>query len=281
MRGGAIAMLDRAAVAAFRRDGFLAPVDAFPAEEAREWRRALEDFEASEPQNPQNRRKLHVRLPWARQIVEDPRILDAVEALIGPDILVFTSTMFIKEPKSDAVAAWHQDATFFGLTPYEHVTAWLALSDASVEAGCMRFLPGSQRRGQRRHVAGAVAGSINAGAQMLGEAVDATGAVHAPLTAGQFSLHHTLVVHDSAPNRSADRRIGFGISYIPVHVRHTGRVPPSATLVRGLDPFGHFDLEPDPRLLAPAEREAAHERATRAHRAAYEEQMALHRRAFA
>ncbi len=274
-------MLDKAAVEAFRRDGFLSPVAAFSAEEAREWRGALEAFEAGVPERPQNRRKLHVLMPWVRRIVEDPRILDAVEALIGPDILVYTSTFFIKEPQSDAVAAWHQDATFFGLTPYEHVTAWVAFSPASVAAGCMRFVPGSHRWGQRRHVSGTVAGSINAGAQMLGEAVDATSAVYAPLEAGQFSLHHTLVVHDSAPNRSADRRIGFGISYIPVHVRHTGKRPPSASLVRGLDPFGHFDLEPDPRPLAPAEREAAHERATRAHRAAYEEQMALHRRAFA
>jgi non-heme Fe2+,alpha-ketoglutarate-dependent halogenase len=274
-------MLGKAGVAAFRRDGFLAPVDAFSAAEMREWRGALEAFENSVPERPQNRRKLHVLMPWARRIVEDPRILDAVEELIGPDILVFTSTMFIKEPGSEAVAAWHQDATFFGLTPHEHVTAWVAFSDASVKAGCMRFLPGSHRWGQRRHVSGTVAGSINAGSQMLGEAVDATSAVHAPLKPGQFSLHHTLVVHDSAPNRGNDRRIGFGISYIPVHVRHTGKRPPSASLVRGLDPFGHFDLEPDPRPLAPAEREAAHERAYHAHRTAYEEQMARHRRAFA
>ncbi|MGH7108908.1 MAG: phytanoyl-CoA dioxygenase family protein [Stellaceae bacterium] len=274
-------MLSQAAVEAFRRDGFLAPVDAFSAAEIREWRAALEAFEAGVPEQPQNRRKLHVLLPWARDIAEDPRILDAVEALIGPDILVFTSTMLIKEPKSDAVAAWHQDATFFGLTPYEHVTAWVALSDASVAAGCMRFVPGSHCQGQRRHVSGMVRGSINAGAQMLGEAVDAAGAVYAPLEPGQFSLHHTLVIHDSAPNHGADRRIGFGISYIPVHVRHTGTRPPSASLVRGIDPFGHFDLEPDPRPLAPAQRTAAHERATRAHRAAYEEQMALHRRTFA
>lgn len=275
-----MAALGEAAVAAFRRDGFYAPVDAFSAGEARRWRAAFEDFERAAPTRPRTRRKLHVGLPWAREIVEDPRILDAVEALIGPDILVFTSTMFIKEPGSEEVAAWHQDATFFGLSPHEHVTAWVALSDAPVAAGCMRFLPGSHRRGQRRHVSEAVAGSINAGAQTLAEAVDDASAVPAPLRAGQFSLHHTLVFHDSAPNRTADRRIGFGVSYIPVHVRHAGTRPPSATLVRGIDPFGHFDHEPDPRELAPAEREEAHERAYRAHRAAYEEQMALHRRAF-
>lgn len=277
-------MFGRAAAEAFRRDGFFAPVPAFSAAEVREWRGAFEDFERSLPPGsirPQDRRKLHVRLPWARRIAEDPRVLDVVEALIGPDILVYTSTFFVKEPHSDAVAAWHQDATFFGLAPHEHVTAWIALSEASVAAGCMRFVPGSHRWGQRRHVPGAVAGSINAGAQRLSEAVDAAAAIHAPLEAGQFSLHHTLVVHDSAPNRSADRRIGFGISYIPAHVRYTGRHRPSASLVRGLDPFGHFDLEPDPRDLPAAERAAAHERAYRAYRAAYEEQMVLHRRAFA
>lgn len=276
--------LDAARVEAFRRDGFLAPVDGFSANEARGFRAALEAYEASLPPGPvprQHRRKLHVRLRWARVLVEDPRILDVIESLIGPNILIFNASFFIKEAQSDAIAAWHQDATFFGLEPHEHVTAWVALTDVSVEAGCMQFLPGSHRWGQLRHAPGTVAGSVNNGAQAIVQSIETRGGRLAPLSPGQFSLHHTLVVHDSAANRTADRRIGFGISYIPTHVRHGGSLRMPATLVRGTDRFGHFELEPDPRQLSETERAAAHDRAYERYRAGYDEQILLHERTFA
>jgi non-haem Fe2+, alpha-ketoglutarate-dependent halogenase len=276
--------LSQAQIEAFARDGFLAPVDALTPAEARGLRAELEDFERTLPPGPvpaRDRRKLHVRLPWARALVEDPRILDIMEPLLGPDILVFTSTFFIKDAQTDAITAWHQDATFFGLAPYEHVTAWVALSEASIEAGCMEFIPGSHRWGQLRHGPTAVPGSINAGAQSISETIDTRRTVFAPLQAGQLSLHHTLAVHDSAPNRSADRRIGLGISYIPTRLRHAGSRRMSATLARGVDRYGHFDLEADPRGLTPAERIAAHHRAYATYDTLYEEQMARHHRVVA
>jgi hypothetical protein len=266
---------------AFQRDGFLAPVDALTQAEARGLRDQLEAFERTLPPGPvaaRDRRKLHVRLPWARALVEDPRILDIMTPLLGPDILVFTSTFFIKEAQTDAITAWHQDATFFGLEPYEHVTAWVALSEASIEAGCMEFILGSHRWGQLRHGPDVVPGAINAGAQSIGETIDTRRTAFAPLRTGQLSLHHTLVVHDSAPNRSADRRIGLGISYIPTRVRHTGSRRMSATLVRGADRYGHFDLEADPRNLTPAERVEAHHRAYATYDSLYQEQMERHHR---
>jgi non-haem Fe2+, alpha-ketoglutarate-dependent halogenase len=223
----AAARLSQAQIEAFRRDGFLAPIAALPEAEARALRAELEAFERTRPPGlvtARDRRKLHVRLPWVRVLVEDARILDVMEQLLGPDILVFTSTFFIKDPNTDAITAWHQDATYFGLAPYGHVTAWVALSEASVEAGCMEFIPGSHKRGQLRHGPDAVPGSINAGAQSITVPIDTKITAFAPLKTGQMSLHHTLVVHDSAPNRSADRRIGLGISYIPSHLRHV-RVP--------------------------------------------------------
>ena len=272
--------LSQAEIDAFRRDGFLAPVEAFSRAEARGLRDQLEAFERTLPPGPiapRDRRKLHVRLPWARDLVEHPRILDVIETLLGPDILVFTSTFFVKEANADAITAWHQDATYFGLSPYEHVTAWVAFSDASIEAGCMAFIPGSHRWGQRPHGPGVVPGSINAGAQAISEPIDGAGAVCAPLAAGQLSLHHTLVAHNSPPNRSRDRRIGFGISYIPTRLRHSGSRRASATLARGVDRYGHFDLEPDPRRLTPDQRVAAHHRAYALYNEGYEEQMAQHR----
>jgi hypothetical protein len=276
--------LSGAQIEAFRRDGFLAPIDVLPEAEARALRAGLEAFERTLPPGPvaaRERRKLHVRLPWARALVEDARILDVMETLLGPDILVFTSTFFIKEPNTDAITAWHQDATYFGLSPHEHVTAWVALSEASVEAGCMEFIPGSHNWGQLPHGPETVPGSINAGAQSISVPLDTTATAFAPLKTGQMSLHHTLVVHDSPPNRSADRRIGFGISYIPAHLRHSGSRRMSATLVRGTDRYGHFDLEPDPRALSPDERVAAHHRAYATYRALYEEQIARSRDAAA
>lgn len=271
------ASLSASQVEAFRRDGFLAPLPVFPAETVRELRQRLEAFEQtlpSGPVHPRYRRKLHVLLPWMRDLVEDPRLLDIMEPLLGPDILVFTSTFFIKEARSETIAAWHQDATFFGLEPPELIAAWIALSDAPVEAGCMRFVPGSQRWGQLRHAAETVAASVNAGSQSIAESFAIGTPVHAPLAAGQVSLHHALTVHESAPNRTGDRRIGLSISYLAAHARRNGmRLP--ATLVRGAD-HGHFDAEPDPRLADDAANAAAHARAYARYRAGYDEQIARH-----
>lgn len=268
-------------VAAYRRDGFVPRVSGFSRDEAQTLRRNLETFEKTLPPGPVERmwrRKLHVRLGWMRDLVGDARILDAVEDLIGPDILVFNSTFFIKEPSSEAVTAWHQDATYFGLEPYEHVTAWVAFSAASDASGCMQFVPGSHHWGQLRHAARAVANSVNNGSQTIAESFDAAGARLAPLEPGEFSLHHTLLVHQSESNRSGDRRIGVGISYIPCRVRHTGSFRMGATLVRGVDRFGHFEHEPDPRTLSAEAAAEAHARAYSRYREGYEEQVERHAR---
>ena len=209
-------------------------------------------------------------------LARHPAILDAVEDLIGPNILVYTSTWFIKEPESTAIAAWHQDATYFGLRPYVHVTAWLALTDATAENGCMEFLPGSHGGGQLPHRAGAVAGSVNRAGQAVVGDVDDAPAVHAPLRAGEFSLHHTLCLHRSPPNRSPGRRIGLAISYIPTHVQHLGvKHKTPAMLVRGVDTLGHFELEPAPAADLDAAARAAYARSYDGYRAAYAEQVAL------
>src|SRR5438132_4663809 len=230
----------------------------------------------SEGTDARYRSRTHVLLPWVHSLVRHPAILDAVEDLIGPDILVYTSTWFIKEPETAAIAAWHQDATYFGLRPYVHVTAWLALTDATAENGCMEFLPGSHHGGQRPHRAGVVAGSVNRAGQAIVGEVDDTPAVHAPLRAGEFSLHHTLCLHRSPPNRSSGRRVGLAISYVPTHVQHLGvKHKTPAMLVRGVDAYGHFDLEPAPAADHDEEARAAYARSYDGYRLAYAEQVAL------
>jgi len=275
--------LSSAQVEGYARDGFVSPVPALTREQAAHYRETLAAFEravggplTSDATDARYRSRTHVLLAWVHGLVRHPAILDAVEQLIGPDILVYTSTWFIKEPESPAIAAWHQDATYFGLRPYEHVTAWLALTDATAENGCMEFLPGSYRRGQLPHRAGVVAASVNRAGQAVAIAVDDAPAVHAPLRAGEFSLHHTLCLHRSQPNRSAGRRIGLAVSYVPTRVQHLGvKHKTPAMLVRGVDTFGHFALEPPPLADLDDAARAAYDRSYDGYRAAYAEQVAL------
>jgi hypothetical protein len=279
--------LSPATVERYARDGFLSPNAALSPDEAAGYRSKLEAFEravggpltAPGIEDPY-RSRTHVLLAWVHELVRHPAILDAVEGLIGPDILVYTSTWFIKEPESPAIAAWHQDATYFGLRPYVHVTAWLALTDATAENGCMEFLPGSHHRGQLPHRAGAVAASVNRAGQAITLEVDDAPAVHAPLRAGEFSLHHTLCMHRSQPNRSSGRRIGLGISYIPTSARHLGvehKMP--AMLVRGVDTHGHFTLDPAPTADFDDAARAAYARSYDGYRLSYAEQVELEKRA--
>jgi hypothetical protein len=275
--------LSPAQVESYARNGFLSPITALTSEQAAYYRGKLQAFEhtvggplTSDATDPRYRSRTHILLTWVHALARHPAILDAVDDLIGPHILVYTSTWFIKEPESAAIAAWHQDATYFGLRPYVHVTAWLALTDATAENGCMEFLPASHRRGQLPHRAGVVAASVNRAGQAVVGDVDDTPAVHAPLRAGQFSLHHTLCLHRSQPNRSPERRIGLAISYIPTHVQHLGvKHKTPAMLIRGVDTFGHFELEPAPAGDLDEPARVAYARSCEGYRAAYAEQVAL------
>jgi non-heme Fe2+,alpha-ketoglutarate-dependent halogenase len=267
-------MLTPAQIEQYRRDGYVSPVRAFPAEEARAYRARLE---ASEREfGPltvgQLGSKTHLLFTWADEIVRTPALLDAVEDLIGPDILIYQLTMWIKPARDDAIVDWHQDASYFGLEPHEHVTAWVALTNATSEAGCVKVIPGSQKQGQLHHAVrqGRARNMLPRGQSVSAE-FDSSTAVEMPLEPGEFSLHHTLAVHGSEPNRSDDRRIGLGISYIPTRVRFTGKIRLSATLVRGVDCYHHFDPEPSPHADCDAEARAAHERLSRAYFASKQE----------
>jgi non-heme Fe2+,alpha-ketoglutarate-dependent halogenase len=279
-------MLTRAQIEQYRHDGYLFPFPALSAAEVAECNEGLARYERwlGMPVNQADRRwrsASYVMLPWVDALTRHPRILDVVEELIGPDILVYTATYFIKEAQSPTFAAWHQDATYFGLDPHEHVTAWVALSEASAEAGCMEVVSSQGAPRQFVHAALGLANSINGGGQAIVEEFNEGHTTMMALDAGSFSLHHTLCRHRSAPNRADHRRVGIGISYIPAHCRLTGTVRMCARLVRGRDSFGHFDPIPAPEgELHPAALER-HERVYRAYRDNYAEQIAAHERELA
>ena len=245
--------LTSAQVDGYRYDGYLFPFPALSGAERAVCLAGLERYErwlgTTVPQaDIKWRTQPHALLPWYADLVRHPRILDVVEDLIGPDILVWTATFFIKEARSPTFAAWHQDSTYFGLEPDEQVTAWVALTEASEQAGCMEVLSAHGAPRQMRHAALRLKDSINRTGQTITEPLDESQATMMRLEAGWFSLHHTLCVHRSAPNRATHRRIGLGINYIPAHVRPTGSTRLSAMLARGSDKWGHFDLYEPPTV---------------------------------
>lgn len=242
------ASLSEAQVEQYRRDGFLAPLPGLTAGEAGQLRLMVEDFgrrnNVYEPLVLRN--KAHLKMPSLLPVIRDDRILDAVESLLGPDILCWGSSLFIKEPGAPDYVAWHQDSYYWDMTPEDVCVVWIALIASTRENGAMRVIPGSHRWQPTPHKP-SPDGSSNMlfTYEEIAVEIDESEAVDCLLQPGEMSIHHMSIVHGSPPNRSADRRMGYSITYVAPHVRHGGKRN-SALLVRGEDRFRHFAADPLP-----------------------------------
>jgi non-haem Fe2+, alpha-ketoglutarate-dependent halogenase len=273
--------LSQEQVDAYRYNGFLFPVPALTPDEVATCLAGLQrlELELGSPVAEADvkwRSHAYAHSPWFNTLIRHKRILDAIEDVIGPNILVWTSTFFIKEPHSPTFAAWHQDGTYFGLEPKEQVCAWVALTDASEQAGCMEQLSSRGAPRQYNHAALGLANSINRAGQTIMEAFDQSNPVAMALRAGEFSLHHELAVHRSAPNHASHRRVGIGLNYIPTHVRVDSPVRCKAMLVRGEDRYGHFDLIDPPSAERDAAALAVHQQVSDRYRENYNIQVKRH-----
>ncbi|MBN8872135.1 MAG: phytanoyl-CoA dioxygenase family protein [Rhodospirillales bacterium] len=260
--------LTEAQVRHYHEQGYCEAVPVLTPAEVARFRAELEAYEAQvgHPLGWPEKSKSYLLFDWADKIVHHPKVLDVVEDVIGPDILVYHSTTWIKEAGSSSYTLWHQDGPYFYLDPPLHVTAWVALSDATVEAGCVHVLPSSHKLGPLEHVdLPGPDNMIKRGQGVPG--YDHEPGVPLPVMAGEVSLHHTNLLHTSRGNASKDRRIGLGISYIPTSVRPTGRSKPSALLVRGVNRFNHFLLEQRLQKAMSEEAFAAHAEANARFRA--------------
>ena len=231
----------------FHNDGFLSPINVFSINEASELKDKLEDAEKIWPEafSASARNNAHLNFEFLDSIVHNKNLLDAVEDILGPNILAYASTLFIKEPKDPGFVSWHQDGKYMGLSKNIGITAWVALSEANGESGCMSMIPGSHEKMLAHKDTFGKDNILTRGQEV--QNVDAGKAVETPLRPGQASFHCPTVIHGSQPNRSEHRRIGFAIqTYIPTNVKSIhGRA--SAQLVRGIDTFGHFDLLQRPK----------------------------------
>ena len=248
------------AVARYRDHGFLAPLPVLSAGEAAGLVAQLQAFEARDPAvaGPVLRHKGHLVLPWLDALIRHPAIIAAVQAVLGPDLLCWTTNAFIKEPGDGRFVSWHQDATYWGLSHHEVLTAWVALTQSNPANGCMRVIPGSHRWPVQPHRDTRDPANLLTRGQEIAVAVDEAQAVDLVLAPGEMSLHHVLIAHASGANRSSGRRIGIAIRYLPTWVRQTADLPDSAMLVAGEDRFGHFAPEPRPAAEADAAGLAAH-----------------------
>ena len=257
-RGLEIAQRER-----FARDGFLFPfrvLDREAAEAARTRVLSLLNEHAEDPEfDDYLGYKANLVFRWVDDIVHEPRLLDPVEDLLGPGLLLWSCSLLIKPPRSRGRYTWHQDATYWGLEPPSAVSAWLALGDVVPENGGLRCLPGLHARGQLPHVNTFAEDVMLPRGQEIRDLDEDTlaQAVDMRLQSGEASFHHVFTPHASGPNRSDDYRIGLQTVFIPASVRHRdGRE--SAMLMRGRDDFGHFESEPRPRADLDDAARAAH-----------------------
>lgn len=254
--------LDEDQVRRYRETGIHFPVTAFAAEQAADLLKQFEQLESDEGGRirPSTNRKPHLLVPWIAELIRSPQILDAVEDVLGPNILCWGSQFFPKDPHDPSFISWHQDATYWGLSTADVLTVWLALTPSNRSNGCMRVVPGTHLQQVRHRDTFDTANMLSRG-QEIAVDVSEEEAVDVVLRPGEFSMHNVLLFHGSKPNSSDIRRVGYAIRYIPTHARQTVGVRDSATLVRGVDSYGNFELEQAPVAAFDEAAVAQHRRA--------------------
>jgi hypothetical protein len=241
--------------AAYERDGFFFPCDVTSEADAAE---LVADLESAEAQFAGDRAQLSLLrsypsqlLPSFARLIRHPRLIDAVSQIVGPDVLVWSCGFFIKEPGSKSYVSWHQDLNYWGLDGDREVTAWYALTPATIENGCMRFVPGSHRTKDVPHVDSFAKDNLLTRGQEIAVEVDETSAVNVLLRAGQASFHHGHMFHASGANTTDARRLGLAIRYIAPSMKQRSGDKLLVSHVSGKDEYGHFEVMPPPagRLL--------------------------------
>ena len=256
-------LLTTAQVEQYHRDGIVFPVPVLSPSETAHFRAAFEEVAARLGGRPVAQALGHTQsyFRWAYDLATHPRILDAVEDVLGPNLLVWTVSIFPKYPRDPGYISWHQDGTYWGLDSTRVVTAWVALTDSTRDNGCMRVVPGSHRQPILPHRDTYAADNRLSRGQEIEVKVAEQDAVDVVLRAGEMSLHHVNIIHGSNSNPSDGSRIGFAPRFMTPETRQIDGEPLTAVLARGRDNHGHFQLLPGPPALGFEEALAAQQAA--------------------
>jgi len=186
----------------------------------------------------------HLSFRWAYDLVTHPAVLDLMEDLLGPDILVHSSRIFYKHPQDPSFVSWHLDGRYSGLNSYKAPTAWIALSESTVENGCLRVVRGSHKMEECPFIERPNPDNLENHGQEVTVPIDENQIVAMPLKPGEMSVHDVNIIHGSEPNRSTIPRIGFSISYVTPEIPNC-KLP--LVRVRGKADCSHLPLtEPTP-----------------------------------
>ena len=243
------AMLTVEQVAAFNRDGYLAGIRIFDEEEMAGVRQYFDELLArtlAAGGDSYSISTAHLRHGRVYDILTHPRIVGRIKDLLGEHLIAWGSHFFCKMPGDGKRVSWHQDSSYWPLTPSMAITAWLAIDDASVENACMRYIPGSHQFGHLTYTLsendeGNVLNQTVAGAEKFGEPVNVE------LKAGEISIHSDLLLHGSEANQSSKRRCGLTLRYCPAIVRADLGWNAKGVIVSGKDEGGHWANPPRPQ----------------------------------
>ena len=236
-----------------KENGFVAPIRVFSEEKAQAYRACLEAFELSASDAPPeetlatlSRFKPHLLFTWLDEICHNQSLLDAIEDLIGPDLLIYSTAFFIKNAGDNAYVPWHQDTAYADFKGGKQVRAWTAFTNSNKRNGCMRVIKGSHLRRLSHKDDPLDENNILFRKERLSEDIDETLAADLILKPGEMSVHDYGVVHGSEGNNSDDRRIGFAIAFITPDTKPVGRKE-TAMLVKGSASEADWELEPRPK----------------------------------
>jgi hypothetical protein len=235
-------MLTQEQIAAYNRDGYVKGLRVFSTEEITAQRRYFDDLLAqviAKGGNSYSISTAHLTYGKVYDLLTHPRIVAYVKDILGDNVVGWGSHYFCKMPHDGKRVSWHQDASFWPMTPSKTVTVWLAIDDADVENACMRFVPGSHHYGHLTYhlseeTENNVLNQTVDNADQFGEPVDDV------LQAGEISLHSDLLLHGSEANDSDRRRCGLTLRYCATDVRAYMDWNAKGVIVSGRDPSGHW-----------------------------------------
>ena len=237
--------------ATYAENGFVCPIDVLSADDVSALRAEYEDAEAELADDADRLALLRTYpdrlLPGFDALTRHPALIHAASAVLGPDLMVWSGGLFIKEANTPHIVSWHQDLTYWGLDDAQETTLWVAVSEASEASGCMRFVPGSHKTHIVPHTDTYAKDNLLSRGQEIAVDVREEDAVSAALKAGQASMHHGHLFHASGPNSTDDRRIGAAIRYIKPSMKQKTGDKPLVSLVSGEDRFGNFTIAGPPK----------------------------------